>query len=363
MKFAFPYVSARALARTAFVFSVFTATIATSVIVMPAPATAIATFGGIGRNGFEPSTNPSTAQYANRGWQYLGLWGQSVGTVIAPNYFITAAHLPGPQHDLGSSFIFDGVSYATIASTVIPGTDLRLFKIDGTLPRYAQLYTGSDETTGGAGGLGKELFVAGRGPGRGDANGNHGWYGGGYPDGQLGTISWGTNNITDVAETGGGPGSEYLYFTFDQGQGDNEAGVLSGDSGSAVFLQQDGVWKLGGTIFGVDGFFSNVPDPTPAERFLGSFYDTRGLYAEQLNPNQTDPNLPNYTIFVLVTGDNPVPSGSYATRISANVAKIDAITGLNSFAVVPEPSTLALLASASVVGAVGVIRRRKRRAN
>jgi len=347
MKFV-SFVSARARAQAAAALATFAVASAVTALVAfaPAPACAIATFGGSGRNSFEPSTNPLTAQYANRGWQYMGMWGDTVGTAISPNYFVTAAHLGGAPYGVGATFTFDGVPYVTTASSLIPGSDLRLFKVDGTLPRYAQLYTGNDEVTGGPGGLGKEIFTVGRGPGRGAANGSHGWYGGGVAPEDLGTMCWGTNNITDIVfPDGGGPGSEYLYYTFDQGQGDHESGVLSGDSGSAIFLEENGIWKLGGTIFGVDGFFSNIPNPTPNDQFLGSFYDTRGLYAQQSDGS-----------FALVTGDSPVPSGSYAARVSVNVAAIDAITGQNSFAAVPEPSPLALLAP---LGAALVYRRRR----
>jgi len=47
---------------------------------------------------------------AGSGWQFQGEWGATLGTPIAPNYFITASHIGGTE---GDSFVFSGSTYPT----------------------------------------------------------------------------------------------------------------------------------------------------------------------------------------------------------------------------------------------------------
>src|SRR5580765_463989 len=47
---------------------------------------------------------------AGGGWQFQGDWLGFLGTPVASNYFITAAHLGG---SVGDIFTFDGVPYTT----------------------------------------------------------------------------------------------------------------------------------------------------------------------------------------------------------------------------------------------------------
>src|SRR4051794_13984028 len=74
-----------------------------------------------------------TGALADSGWQFEGQFGGFLGTAIAPTYFITAEHIGAA----GSSFIYNGKSYATTASYDDPNSDLRIWKVDGDLGSYA----------------------------------------------------------------------------------------------------------------------------------------------------------------------------------------------------------------------------------
>lgn len=103
------------------------------------------------------TTEPGGA-LAGSGWQYEGGWGSFLGTPIAPSYFITARHVGGA---VGDTFTYRGVNYTTVACYDDPGSDLRIWKVNGLFPTFAPLYTANDE-------LGKSLVVFGRGTQRGD---------------------------------------------------------------------------------------------------------------------------------------------------------------------------------------------------
>src|SRR5207245_4779249 len=93
-------------------------------------------------------------------------FGQFLGTPIAPNYFITAVHIGGNS---SSPFVFRGSNYTidanfgTDGGTAIPGSDLRIWKVNETLPAFAPLYG----TSAPASETGKHMVVVGRGTQRG----------------------------------------------------------------------------------------------------------------------------------------------------------------------------------------------------
>ena len=99
------------------------------------------------------NTTPPTGALADSGWQYEGAWGGVLGTAIAPQYFLAARHVGGA---VGQTFTFQGTAYTTTAYWDDPNSDFRVWKIDGTFPTYAPLYSLSDE-------LGKLMVVVGRG--------------------------------------------------------------------------------------------------------------------------------------------------------------------------------------------------------
>jgi hypothetical protein len=88
------------------------------------------------------NTTPPAGALANSGWQYQGQWGGVLGTPIAPQYFIAAHHVGG---SVGQSFTFNGAAYTTTAFWDDTNSDLRVWKVSGTFPTYAPLYTTSDE--------------------------------------------------------------------------------------------------------------------------------------------------------------------------------------------------------------------------
>src|SRR5439155_5708181 len=84
--------------------------------------------------------------------------GGFLGTGIAPKYFITAHHVGG---SVGQTFDFRGVLYTTVGVTNDPASDLSLWRICGTFPDHAQIYTNTNE-------VGQSCIVIGRGTQRGE---------------------------------------------------------------------------------------------------------------------------------------------------------------------------------------------------
>jgi hypothetical protein len=272
---------------------------------------------------YDPSADTAapTGPLADSGWQDEGVFGGELGTAIAPNYFITAAHIGG---NVGDSFLFDNTSYTTTASYSDPGTDLRIWQVNGTLPNYAPIYTGAPGSE-----VGLSLVVFGRGTQRGDP----------YvlPDSQVGgwlwgasdgTQRWGTGTVGSVV-TAAGLGS-LLQVPFQASGGFTQAQLSAGDSGGGIFIYNvaSAQWQLAGINFGVDGPFS--ASPTGSNPFLAALFDTTGLYEQD--------DLGNW-----IAADNP--SAFYASEIAANTPFIDSVIA------VPEPATWAtgFLTAASIL--------------
>jgi hypothetical protein len=253
----------------------------------------------------DPSVNTTapTGDLADSGWQYEGFWGGFLGTPIAPNFFVSAHHIG----QAGSVFTYQGSTYHLVATGNPndpythfddPYSDLRIWQVVESFPTFAPLYTTGDE-------VGKHLVVIGRGTQRGSqvlVNGTlSGWYWG-PGDGME---RWGENIVTSIVPY---PGlRELVQADFDANGLPSEAHLSSGDSGGAVFLEENGVWKLAGINYGVDsGYYTDANGTN--ELANAALFDTRGLYYE----DQTKP--PYYT---LISGPDPVPSASYSTRIVA----------------------------------------------
>lgn len=279
------------------------------------------------------TASPSGA-YENSGWQYQGYYGSFLGTMIAPQYFITAQHM-GTQ---GTSFVSAGLFNGAVDVTYtidtaanggagywdIAGTDLRILKINEYFPVFATLYTGSSEQ-------GMEMVTMGRGGVRGAdvmVSGTHqGW----RHTSSDGTARWGSNLVSDVT-TVPGLGS-LLVASFDASGPEHtaeEATLSVGDSGGAVFVNDGGIWKLAGINYSVDGYFDTNSTTGDNSEFNAAMFDRGGLY--QGSDSQGWNLIPD-------TGtDNP--SSLYASRISTSAATIQAI------AVVPEPHSALLIALA-----------------
>lgn len=240
------------------------------------------------------------------GWQYQGTFGNFLGTPIASQYFITAGHIGG---SIGQTFVIDGNSYTTTGFSDDPNSDLRIWQISGMFaPEYiAPLYTGPSP-------VGKDLVVFGRGTQRGAEVNNpglQGWLWGTADHVQR----WGTNTIEGSINGGSGLG-ELLYATFDH-IGGTESMLSVGDSGGAVFINDDGTWKLAGINYGVTGPYS--PNSNGSGAFNAALFEENGYYVN---------------IGGGVWAPTSGPGAFYATSISANM------TFINS--VIPEPGTFGL---------------------
>ena len=247
-----------------------------------------------------PATNTTapTGDFAGSGWQYQGSFGAFLGTAIAPQFFMTAKHVS----DAGTAFVYHGTSYNLLQRTNDPYSDLSIWQVQGTLPLFAPLYSSGDEP-------GQPLVVIGRGTQRGTEVSLQGELRGWLWGAGDGVQRWGQNVVTRIVS--GGTLNQYVYATFDQGGGPNEAHLSVGDSGGAVFLREGGVWKLAGISYAVDGPY--FTDAAGNGEFFGAIFDARGFYEQ-------DSFAPPH--FSLITGPAPVPSGFYASRIASKLGWI-----------------------------------------
>lgn len=270
-----------------------------AILFVAAPAKAVIRYGSPERN-----TSAPTGRLDGSGWQYQGRWAGFLGTPIAPSYFLAAKHIGGTVGDI---FTLDGVGYRTVSVVPSPASDLNIWKVDGTFPRYASLYETSDERD-------RQLVVHGTGTQR----GGEVRVGGilkGWTWGEEDRVqSWGTNAVEGIVDGGTSLGS-LLRFAFDARGGADEAILSSGDSGGGVFILIDGVWRLAGMNYGVDGPFSLVGGSDGG--FMGAIFDARGLYTGGAGGWQyVSPRL-----------RKSAPASSYATRISSNLAFIRSVIG------------------------------------
>jgi hypothetical protein len=248
----------------------------------------------------DPSANTTapTGALSDSGWQYQGTWGGFLGTPIAPHFFISAAHIG--QAGAGS-FSFQGSTYTVVQGFDLPDSDLMIWQVREEFPFFAPLYTKRDE-------IAKHLVVIGRGTERGSdvmlGGTLRGWNWGNWTSIER----WGENDIVDLVPYFG---HDLLYATFDQhavaGDRPNECHLSGGDSGGAVFLNDNGAWKLAGINFSVDDLYSA---PSPDAQFVAAVFDARGFYSRDGNT------------FTQIAGADPVPTGFYASRISSELAWI-----------------------------------------
>lgn len=259
------------------------------------------------------NTNVPSGVLTNSGWQYEGSWGNYLGTPIAPRFFITASHVFVPP---ATDFVFNGVTYHPTVLFATLDSDLDIWQVAETFPRYAPLYTSSDESN-------KHVVVIGRGTERGDPV-VVGGLTNGWTWGMTNYVQrWGENDVNSITDFGPGVG-ELLTCTFDRGAGSNECHLSLGDSGGAMFIQDEGVWKLAGINRSVDGPFSNAVAGT---EFSAAMVDGRGLF-----------ELVDSTNGELRAGSQPAPSAFYCTRISANMDWISSVINFEAGDDLQDPS-------------------------
>lgn len=268
-------------------------------------------------------TTAPTGAYANSGWQYEGAWAGFTGTPIAPNYFITAAHIGG---SVGETFLLNGVDYTTTAEFNDPNSDLRIWEVSQSFPDYATLDLKKNE-------VGKKAVIYGRGTSRGSAvtvkNQLRGWEWGSV-DYQF---SWGENTISAAKNIG----ENVLEFSFKASKSKPDEGTISeGDSGGGVFVKVGKTWELAGVNYSASGPYSY--DSSFADSFNGSLLNPKGLY---------DFTTADQAMLI----KSSQPSTDYATRISTEANWIDSVLDGNatpadafedSTNVLPEPGMLAL---------------------
>ena len=271
------------------------------------------------------NTTEPTGAFADSGWQFQGHWNGFLATPISPQYFIAASHIGGA---IGGTFEFQGANYVTDSTVTISGTDLALWHVTSTFPTYAPLYRKGNE-------VGKELVVFGAGTQRGGdvlvSGSLHGWF---WGPGD-GVQRWGTNSVASTSTS-----SIYgniFTATFTPGNTPFEAHLSVGDSSGGIFIKDnDGTWKLAGINLGVSGpYYTSI---LGEGGFNAALFDQSGFFEQ------------SGKIYVPVTG----PGSFTASRISTNVAAIDAITSA------PEPT--AAVAFACGIASMSCMRLRRRTA-
>ncbi len=255
------------------------------------------------------NTTAPANSLANSGWQWVGNFDGYQGTPIGPHHFLSARHIGGT---VGDPFILNGITYTTTAYFDDTLSDLRIWQVGEIFPSWAPLYRASTE-------VGKTLMVFGRGRTRGAAV-NTAISVAGVPAGTLagwqwntvgdGRLRWGQNTVRSTIN-GGSYWGALLYATFDAAGGVDEAHLATGDSSGPVFINDGTNWKLAGIAAVVDAAFSTAGGADAG--FNAAIFDTRGLYFGSSG---------NWT---LESGAAPIPSGFYATRVSARATWIDSV--------------------------------------
>ncbi len=226
--------------------------------------------------------------------------GQTAGSAvhIKGKYMLTANHVSNRTHVTfdGNSFFIRDTAFTPVK---IGNTDMKLFKLleDPALPEKT-LYTSTN------GGVGSTATIVGWGRARNpnitdpDFTSTNIWQ---WGNSSTELKRWGTNRIeTSLNRLGlGGDYYDVLVTTLNPNAGNNEAGVAIYDSGSGLFVQSNGIWKLAGIT-------SYVISPTQPQNTNTSTFHT--------NPNNRDMNF-----FVQVS--------TYASQIEAVIPDISTYSG------------------------------------
>ena len=245
-----------------------------------------------------------TAPADDPGWNNVGAIWIGAGVYLGYGWVLTANHIGS-----GAGITLGGVTY-----TMAPGTghqltnagasgkstftDLYMFQLQGALPNLPAIRIASSAPANG-----DTVTMIGRGSIQ-DANrtfwnvdtsagplGPWVWTetipasanAAGYQTVGGGTMRWGTNAIDDNDwfrvrgfDVFG------LGTTFDPGVSDNEAQVVVGDSGGAVFVKQAGEWSLAGIIISQGEFPQQPGRSYTAVYGGGSYFADLSYYRPQI---------------------------------------------------------------------------------
>ena len=282
------------------------------------------------------NTTAPTGSFEDSGWQYEVKYGSFLGTIIGSQYVITAQHFGTQGATLVHSGIFNGgsdVVYNIDAAfnggagyQDIAGTDLRIIKVQELFPYYAPIFTGTLQS-------GLTLVTHGMGGPRGDeilVGGDlQGWEHGPAD----GTPRWGSNTIQSVYPSAIG---DLIKASFSADGTTEEATLSVGDSGGGVFVNDNGIWKLAGVNYSVDGYFDTNTTVGDGSEFDAALFERDGLYQ----------GSDAFGWSAAPAG----PSSMYASSVTGNAATI------MSIALVPEPHS-AFLVMIALTG--GVLQRRR----
>ncbi|MEO8614324.1 MAG: hypothetical protein ABI600_04225 [Luteolibacter sp.] len=257
-------------------------------------------------------THNTTTPGDNSGWQYEGEFGYFLGVPIAPYYFITAKHFGGA---VGEPLNFHGDPYTTIGFQDVAGTDLRVWEVQHTkpFPTYAPVSSGASD-------IGAAASVFGRGAQRGDAFLLSGVLKGWVPGTSNYLKRWGKNVVSlAIPNTALG---DFLQCDFDNPGMNDECHLSVGDSGGGLFVLENGLWRLAGVNYAVDGPFRVPPAGTP---FNAALFDCGGLeYQDE-------------TSWIAVPdGDQNIGSSFYCSRISSSLAWLTIHVGPEVNSLAPE---------------------------
>jgi hypothetical protein len=161
-------------------------------------------------------------------WNYVYSYNGASAVAVSNHWIVTAWHV-----GWADSFSVDEVDYYSQARFKHPSADLALIYVDKALPGYYDLYTGPLP----AHGLDPKLDVLVVGYGTKGTVASTSW----TTEGGSGVKRWGTQQI-DASSTS----AKTFSMNFDLNRTSHEAGTGDGDSGSGVFYEEGGTWKLAG---------------------------------------------------------------------------------------------------------------------
>jgi len=290
---------------------------ATIVVAIAPSAHAIIVMGSQGNNDISSTPAPDSLDSLE------GTLGGFMATPIDSRYLLTANHIGSGTTTFSYLNAGEGTTtnytvqyYKQVGNSdlaiweIVPSDTTDYFPVVATLEQNQPAFDAP-------------LVVLGRGTDRGSpVTGGWAWGADNH------NTSWGTNNVTELAEDANS--NLYLAYAFTRtvnGQNvvtdPNEAILSNDDSGGGLFIQNPTthVWELAGINYGVDDFATTMGGANAND----ALYDSTGYYG----PSDSDPNND--------TAESGAPEYSYDSAIYSNYSAITALVS------VPEPTTGLLL--------------------